>query len=354
MKLLKNLTNYRRRVLRLSTAFILLILGFSSTFAQRRAAETNTVAGNEEIRGTVKLPPGDTSGISATVILRSLSSPDVRSATDQEGNFRFSHLRPDSYTIIIDAGDGYEKASETVTVGFSGPVPGEGNPFSHTTPAIYQVRIYLQPKGIRNIETAAVPFAVRKQFQQALEDQGAGKHVSAIANLKTVIVRAPSFTLAYLELGKEYLKTGEGQLAIDTFSKALKFDPEDPVLRLNYGVALLNQKQYSAAETELRLSIQKGKTYSIAANYYLGVALLTEHKIDEARTVFESVVKNGGDKLPLVHRYLGGIYLQAKQYLKATDELNTYLKLEPKAADAEKIRATIKESRTKADQPTAT
>src|SRR6188768_4056230 len=113
MKLFKNLAN--DHLLKLSTAFLLLVLGFSSTFAQRRAAETNTVAGNEEIRGTVKFPSGDTSGATATVILRSLSSPEVRGMTDQEGNFRFTHLRPDSYTIIIDAGDGYEKAAETVS-----------------------------------------------------------------------------------------------------------------------------------------------------------------------------------------------------------------------------------------------
>jgi Tfp pilus assembly protein PilF len=128
---------------------------------------------------------------------------------------------------------------------------------------------------------------------------------------------------------------------------AVKIDANDPEARLNYGIALLNQKQYAAAETELRLAIEKSNQYSVSAHYYLGLALLTEHKIDEARTTFEEVVKNGGDKLPLVHRYLGGIYLQDKRYRQAADELDRYLELDPKAADAEKIRATIKDSRTK-------
>jgi uncharacterized protein HemY len=72
-----------------------------------------------------------------------------------------------------------------------------------------------------------------------------------------------------------------------------------------------------------------------------------QHKIDEARSAFETVVKNGGDDVALAHRYLGGIYWRNKEYRKAADELEKYLKLEPKAADSAKIRYTIKELRHK-------
>jgi Tfp pilus assembly protein PilF len=351
IKFFHNFVQDNRRLFQTSAGFLLFILSFSTSFAQSRAAETNTVAGNEEIHGTVKFPPGDTSGVSATVILRSLSSPEIKGVTNSDGEFRFTHLRPDTYTIIVDAGDAYEKATETVSVGFSGSVPAQGNPFSYSTPAVYEVRIYVQPKGLSRaageVPGAPIRGAAKKRFHQALEDQRAGKHSRAIESLKMVIVEATNFTPAYVELGKEYLRIGEGQLAIDTFEKALKIDPNSPVLRLNYGIALLNQKQFPAAETEMRLSIEKGKEYSLVANYYLGLALLAEHKFDEARTIFEDVVKKGGDRLPLAHKYLGGIYLQEKQYRRAADELNTYLKLEPKAADAEKIRETISESRSK-------
>src|SRR4030095_10483403 len=205
IKMFNNLTNVNRHLLQRSAAFFILLISFSTSFAQSRAAETNTVAGNEEIHGTVKFPPGATSGVSATVILRSLSSPEVKGMTDQDGNFRFTHLRPDSYTIIVDAGAGYEKATETVSVGFSGPVPAQGDPFSHTTPAVYQVRIYLQPKGLGSTAMSEHPIQgpAKKHFQQALDDQRAGRHVRAIENLKTVILHAPSFTPAYPELRSE-------------------------------------------------------------------------------------------------------------------------------------------------------
>lgn len=342
--------------LRISIAFFAALILFAASFAQSRAGETNTVAGNEEIHGTVKFPPGDISAIRATVILRSLSSPEVRSMTNPDGEFRFTHLRPDHYTVIIEAGDSYAKATETVSVGFSGAVPAQGNPFGYTAPAVYEVRIYLRPKGLgdaagRNsmseLSAAKISGAAKKHFRQALEDKNAGNHLKAIEHLKAVVLEAPSFTPAYVELGTEYLKAGEGQLAVDTLKKALEIAPEDPALQLHLGVALLNQKQSAAAESKLRLSIQKSKEYSVAANYYLGVALLAEHKVEEARTIFEEMLKNGGDKLPLVHRYLGGIYFQNKQYRNAAEELDKYLKLEPKAVDADKINEIIKESRSK-------
>lgn len=197
------------------------------------------------------------------------------------------------------------------------------------------------------MSSAKLSGSAKRNFREALAYQRSGKHPQAIEKLKQVISEAPSFIPAYRELGTEYLKTGEGQLAIDTLRRAVQNDPNDAALRLSYSVALLNQKQSQGAETELRTAIAKGTQYSIAAHYYLGVALLTEHKIDEARSLFEEIVQKGGDNLPLVHRYLGGIYLQEKQYRKAADELDRYLKLEPKVADADKIREMIKDSRSK-------
>lgn len=351
IRLFATLTRHRASLLHLSAALLLFV---AASFGQNKPGETNTVAGNEEIHGTVKFPSGQDSGAPVTVILRSLSSPEIKAFTNRDGEFRFTHLRPDSYTVIVDAGEAYEKATETVSIGFSGAVPAQGNPFSYAHPAVYEVRIYLAPKGaasgrsaMSELSSAKISGEAKKYFRQALEDQRSGKHQQAIEHLKAVILKSPDFAPAYVELGAEYLKTGEGQLAVDTLRKAVEVDPADPSVRLNYGVALLNQKQLDAAEAELRLSIQKSKEYSVAAHYYLGVTLLAERRIDEARTLFEDIVKNGGGKLPLVHRYLGGIYLQDKQYRRAADELDRYLKLDPKAVDAEKIREMIKESRDK-------
>lgn len=338
-----------------AAAFFVLLV-FSMNLHAQKTSETNSgMVGNEQIQGRVFFPPGNRSSARPVVKLRSLSSPEVTGVTDPDGNFRFTHLRPDEYTVVVDAGDEYETAREIVEIGNSGSVPAQGNPGSYAVPLVYQVQIYLKLKPQNSTEGNAasnpafanVPVAARDLFHQALENARDGKHEKAIEQLKSVISQAPGFALAYNELAVQYLKIGRGALAVETLKEALAKNPDDFALRLNFGIALLNQKKFEAAESELRLAIQKNKTDSPAASYYLGVALMSQQKINEAQSIFESIVKSDGDKLPLAHKYLGGIYWRNKQYREAANELETYLKLEPKVSDAQKIRSTIKELRQK-------
>lgn len=336
-----------------SAAFFLLLLLLTVLYAQKTSEINSGMNGDEQIVGRVFFPPGDTTGVGITVKLRSMSSPEITGMAAPDGSFRFTHLRTDTYTIIVDAGDAYEKATEIVSVGFSGSVPAQGNLGSYVIPLVYPIEIYLKPKRsdtatASNAAFANVPAAARELFQQALENARAGNHVKAIEQLKSAITGAPKFVRAYEELAAEYLQTGQGDQAVETLKEAIRNDPENLTLRLKYGIALLNQKKYAAAETVLvQLANLKDYADSPTAGYYLGVALMNEEKLETAQSVFETVIKNGGDKLALAHKYLGGIYWSNKHYRAAADELEKYLKLEPKAADAEKIRSTIKELRHK-------
>ena len=339
----------------LSLSFVLLLAATVSYAQNTSGTFASGTVGNEQIEGRVFFPPGDNSSARPVVKLRSLSSPEVTGVTDPDGNFRFTHLRPDDYTVIVEAGDGYEKASDTVAIGTSGPVPAQGIPGQYAVPVVYQVQIYLKPKRLTTTESAAasnsafinVPPTARDLFRQALEDSRSGNHLKAIEQLKSAISQAPTFALAYNELAVQYLKAGRGGQAVETLRKALEINPENFTLRMNYGIALLNQKRFETAETELRLATQKSNADSPAARYYLGLALMGQQKIELAQKEFEGVVKNGGDRLALAHRYLGGIYWRNKRYHAAADELEKYLKLDPEVADANKIRGTIKELRNK-------
>jgi Tfp pilus assembly protein PilF len=336
-------------------AILLLILLFLTlSYAQKTSEINSGMNGNEQILGRVFFPTEDKSGVRPIVKLQSLNSQEITGMADPSGDFRFTHLRPDTYTIVVDGGDAYEKAIETVFVGFSGGVPAQGNPGSYAIPVVYEVQIYLKHKRSNtttdalNAAFANVPLPVQELFKRALENARAGDHVKAIEQLKSAISQAPKFALAYSELAAEYLKTGQGDKAIETLKTAIINDPENLHLRLNYGIALVNEKKYEAAEVVLmKLANVKDNAESPTAGYYLGVALMNEEKTEAARSVFETVIKNGGDNMAMAHKYLGGIYWSNKQYREAADELEKYLKLDPKAPDAEKIRSTIKELRQK-------
>jgi len=334
-----------------ATLFIFICFTFAN--AQRTTGINSTgTEGNEEIAGRVFFPPGSKSTARPVVKLQSLSSPELTGVTDRDGNFRFTTLRPDEYTVIVEGGDEYENATETVSIGNSGAVPAQGNPGQYAIPLVYQVHIYLKPKGTPGAATSNtallnLPAPARELFQQALKNARAGNHPKAIEQLRSAISQAPRFALAYNELAVQYLKTGHVDQAVETLRDGLGINPDDFTLRLNYGIALLNQKKFERAETELRLATQKSNADSPSARYYLGMALLSQEKYDAAQSAFESAIKNGGDKLALAHKYLGGIYWHNRRYRQAADELEAYLKLEPNAPDATKIRGTIKELRQK-------
>jgi hypothetical protein len=123
----------------LATLFVVL-LSLTLSYAQKTSGiNSSGTEGNEEIQGRVFFPPGDKSGARPVVKLQSLSSPEITGVTDRDGTFRFTTLRPDEYTVIVEAGDEYERASETVTIGNSGPVPAQGNPSQYAVPLVYQV-----------------------------------------------------------------------------------------------------------------------------------------------------------------------------------------------------------------------
>jgi tetratricopeptide (TPR) repeat protein len=81
---------------------------------------------------------------------------------------------------------------------------------------------------------------------------------------------------------------------------------------------------------------------------YLSITLIGLKELPEAQKELERVINlQGGDNLATAHKYLGGIYWGTRNYKRAADELEKYLKLEPAALDAERIGATIKDLRSK-------
>jgi len=91
----------------------------------------------------------------------------------------------------------------------------------------------------------------------------------------------------------------------------------------------------------------KLKSTGPSAHYYLGMTLIKLRRYEEAQSELESAVKNGGDGIALAHKFLGGLYMSARRNKEAADELEKYVQLDPKAADAERIKVTIKDLRNK-------
>jgi len=298
-------------------------------------------------------PSGQRADIRLKIRLEGTSAGDLTVLSDMNGSFSFHSLRPGRYTVVIEGSDSFETTTESVYIE---PATVTGRRISGVVPISrpFTVQIYLRPKAqantpkasVFNAALAALPKRAVDQYLQALESVAQGNNAKAIEQMKQAIALYPRFGLALNELGVQYLKLGQLEKAAAALRSAVDISPEAFEPRLNYGVVLLNQRKYAEAEVQLREALKKNDT-AVTAHLYLGIALVHLKNYQEAEAALQKSLALGGTKVGQAHYYLGGLYWRAGDYKRAADELEQYLLLEPKASNAEKVRATIKDLRVK-------
>ena len=328
----------------LSVALLANAQGVGSSRGLASSDGTNT------IQGRVFFPSGEqNSGKIIKLHLESTDSSGVSTATDQDGAFRFNGLRPGNYAVVVDGGKDYESTREPVNID---PI-GNGR--------IVQVTIQLRPKAdAANPAFAGVPQTALDFYQKGVAAAQKGNAKSAVEFLGKAVAVYPNFAMALSDLGLQYIKLLQWDKAAETFDALLKQKPNDATAQLDLGIALYNisgallndkkldesNQKLGQAESHLREAL-KLKSTGPSAHYYLGMTLIKLRRYEEAQSELESAVKNGGDGIALAHKFLGGLYMSARRNKEAADELEKYVQLDPKAADAERIKVTIKDLRNK-------
>lgn len=333
-------------------AIIGLLLLPVAVLAQGGRASTGT-NGIHTIQGYIFFPSGRRAEGQIVVKLQSYTSGEITVVPDSSGAFSFTQLAPGNYTVVVNAGDDYEIARENVYFDSDINMSRIGGARVPSSPQRSTVMIHLQLKpgvhtkpGVVNAALAEVPEKARKLFEQGVDEARAGDTQKAADSLKDAIALYPNFPLALNELGVQYLKLGQTKKAVDTLKEAVRLSPDAYGPRLNLGIALLEAKQYEEAETELREALKRNASLP-TAHMYLGLCFLRTNKFDEAETELLAAIQGSGNQLGLAQYYLGGIYWKKHEYPKAVAALEDYLRLTPNAHDADRVRATIKDLRSR-------
>lgn len=293
--------------------------------------------GTHTIKGRVFFPDDRPGDMRLKVRLESANTfGGLTAVTDESGQFMFTRLEAGPYTVVVEGDKLYETAREAVAI------DREASPGGR----IIDVPIYLKYKPSANPAFASAPKPALDLYNKAQNSIRAGDTKKAVEHLKEVVAAYPNFSQAYNELGVQYLKLAEIDKAVESLQTAVKLAPTDFQPRLNLGIALLNQKKFVESEQQLVEALKKTPTSPIA-HMYLGMALMNQKKLEAAQKELEAAVSSKSSEVGVAHKYLGGIYWGMRDYKRAADELETYLKLVPKAADAERTRTTIKDLRGK-------
>lgn len=304
--------------------------------------------GKNTIQGTIYLSSGQRLDKRVKVKVTGLASGDQFQMSDDSGAFTFRRLQGGRYVIVVDAGSEFEIHTEAVDI--IEPASRRGSP--GVTVAVY---ITLQPKrsgssgapGTVDAKTAGVPEAARELYKQAMESAKSGDPKKAIEELNKALEIYPNFMAALNQLGVQYMEVKEWGKAVEALRKAIGIAPEAFHPRLNYGIVLLQLKDFKSAAAELSIAVQKDGS-SGPAHFYLGRALVSLGNYDDAENALRQTIAIGGEEAVEAHRYLGAVYIEKHDSARAADELEAYLKAAPKAKDAERIRAIVKDLRSQA------
>lgn len=336
---------------------LLLMLPTALSYGQGGVGSTrglpDSASGVHTIQGRVVLSDGRRAEQGVLVRLSSNVAGSRSASTNADGTFIFNGLPAGEYRVTVDAGREHEPISKSVVIYGTTGGSAAGGRVGQTimTELVLKVAANADPMF------AGVPKEAVDAYRQGMQFVSAGEHKRAAEKFKQAITSHPKFVGALTELGGQYLKLNDAAKAAEVLKQAAELAPLIYSTRLRYGIALLNGKRNAEAESEFRQALKLNPASS-TAHMYLGIALLTlsrdektkafnPEKYADAQKELEAAATSGKEEVALAHRYLGGIYWSQKDHKRAADELELYLKLDPKAADAERMRASIKELRSK-------
>ncbi len=333
---------------------VILLVGLTAGSARAQVGGIDSdpgdlgTGGKNSIQGRIFIRSGHPLERRVKVKLRSMNSGDQFLMSDDSGAFTFRRLRGGTYTVIVDAGEEFEVATETVDI--IEPARRRGDPG-----IVVPATIYLEPKrntsrnavGTIDASSGGVPDAARELYKQAVESAQSGDRKKAIDQLKKAVTIYPNFMTALNELGVQYIALKHFDAAAEALRQALKIAPEAFHPRLNYGIVLVNLKDYKDAAAELQIAVQKDSS-SGTSYFYLGRALVNLGSYDAAEKALRQTISIAGEEATEAHRYLGAVYIEKHDSVRAADELDAYLKLAPKAKDADRIQAIVKDLRSQA------
>lgn len=337
-----------------SLALLSVLLLPQMGLAQGNGRASTGTGGIHSIRGYIYFPSGRKADNTIIVKLQSYNAGEITVIPDSSGTFQFTQLAPGNYTVVVQAGEDYEVYRENVYFDSDINLSRTGGARIPQSPQIQTVMVHLQLKpglahtnpGVLNAALAQVPEKARKLYERSLDQSRAGDAAGAVNSLKEAVALYPEFPLALNELGVQYLKLGQTAKAIESLRSAVKLSPDAFSPKLNLGIALLEGRQYEEAEGLLRGAL-KLNTSLPTGHMYLGICLARLNDYSAAEKELLVAVKDSGNQLGMAQYYLGGIYWKRNDYPRAVDALETYLKLTPNAQDADRVRATIRDLRSR-------
>jgi tetratricopeptide (TPR) repeat protein len=318
----------------LTTCFVILCLwgGTAAALAQSFY----------EVQGVIYAPGMQPVGRVAVFLEDQTRARVGQSITDADGRYQFSRVVAGVYYIVVKPNDNQLQSTayriELINSARAG-----------TSSSVERADITLSAvaRKVESLPTAAtvfaqdVPPAAEEEYKSAMENLAKKNNEQAIEQLKRALQIFPNYFLASQQLGLTYVEGEKYQQAISPLVKAIEVNPKATPAYTALGIASVNLGRPDLAEDAL-LRARGLDNKSFRVHFYLGLALIDLNRLDEAEKSLKEALRLGGvGKSTSARLYLASIYSKRGQNRQAIDELEAYLRENPKAANAAGVQGAI-------------
>jgi tetratricopeptide (TPR) repeat protein len=334
------------------------LLSSTSAFSQA-AANQQRRSDDLYIRGKIVIQNQHDFDERLEVRLEKSSAQALQTAyTDTSGNFEFHNLAPGAYYIAVTK-EGFEPVHQVVEI---------FNNFNS-----YSVTIFLskpaieyreRPAGLDGADPDIVDLGQMKEnfpkkavqdYEKAIEEKQKGRLESAVKLLEEAIHLAPTFFHAHNNLGIIYQMLKRFPDAEREYKRSHELSAKTERPLVNLGSLYLEESKDRDKEAEGKLLDQaldsleeavKLNPRSPLGHFLLGQANYRSDFFEEAETAFKRALELDSHMVS-ARLMLANVYVKLEKWNDVLENIDTYLKENPKAADrasVEQMRARIVKS----------
>ncbi len=198
-------------------------------------------------------------------------------------------------------------------------------------------------EGLEIDNGPTVPRAAQKAWDRGLKALQARNWEQAETQLQAAVAASPKFALGWSALALACRNQRKPKEARDALERAVELDPKTLSTRFRLMRAQMDAKDWPAAgaTADALIKADSKKRYQQA---HLDRAVIQFHldRLDQAiENASEAVRLDTTHELSRAEYILGLLHEAKRDYVSAAEHMRKYLELEPKAGDADAVRARI-------------
>ena len=281
-------------------------------------AVSSPAAAQSIVRGKVLDAGGKPVEGAAVTIEGAGANRRAETKTNRNGEFSQIGLATGAYTITVVKDS--LKSVQTANISLARPT---------------ELSITLSPTSGLTPEQIKANAEMQAMAVGAIEDLRAGRNDDAIRRFNEIIVKVPSCSDCYYNMGIAYSKTQKFSEAEAAFQKAIEMAPNSGEAYTGLANVYNAQKKFDLAQQAsskaAELAAASGGGGNAEAAYNQGVILFNGQKYAEAKVQFEAAVKADASMAP-AQLQLGLSNLNLGALPEAASAFEAYLTLDPDGA----------------------